>query len=403
MRIGRWLLAAPVSALFVTYVGYPLALAVVARNAAGPLSGPGTDEGPGSAGPVLPSMTVVVAAHDEEQVIEDKIADLRRQEYPTPVRILVVADGSTDSTAGRARAAGAEVLHDPRRGGKSAAVNRGIAAATTDVVVLTDANCLLEPGALRALAVEFADPRVAVVGGVKSVGGPSTQGRGEGLYWRFETALKTAESRLGVVPGAVGELVALRRSTVRPIPATVINDDYHLTCAALVDGHRVRCAPDARTSEPGSSSPADELERRTRVAAGTWQTTMMHLRLLDPRRGDIAWVFAGHRVLRSVVTPPALPVLLASSAWSSRPAAGADPRTRAAARVLLAGQVLLYGAAALSLRLESRWLSAPYAFVSINLATLRGGLRYLRGRQPVAWVRLDRVVPAPTPSGAPQP
>ncbi|MDQ1650345.1 MAG: poly-beta,6-N-acetyl-D-glucosamine synthase [Frankiaceae bacterium] len=379
MRTSRWALVAPVSTILLTYVGYPVVLGLVARRAGRRLT-----PLPGSS--AWPSLTVVVAAYNEEQVIEQKIADLRRQDYPGDVRILVVTDGSTDSTPRLALGARVEVLHDRNRAGKSAAVNRGLAVSDTDLVVLTDANCYLAPGALRALAEQFADPTVAVVGGVKSVSGDTVQGRGEGLYWRFETALKTAESVLGVVPGAVGELVALRRSAVRPIPPGVLNDDFHLACAALADGHRVRCAAGARTYEAGSLTTADELERRTRVAAGTWQTTLSHLRLLDPRRGHVAWVFAGHRVLRTVFAPVSLPVLLAASLWQSRPGAGAA----AEARVLLAGQVLLYGGAAASLRVDSRLLSAPYAFVSTNLATLRGGWRQLRGRQPVAWQRVGR-------------
>jgi biofilm PGA synthesis N-glycosyltransferase PgaC len=386
MRAGRWLLAAPVSSVVLTYVGFPVLLAAVSHRAK-----PDCEAGAvrdATRGSSYPSMTVVVAAYNEEQVIEQKIADLRRQDYPSSLRLLVVTDGSTDSTPRRALAAGADVLHDRHRAGKSAAVNRGLAAADTDLVVLTDANCFLAPGALRALAEEFADPEVAVVGGVKSVGGDSAQGRSEGLYWRFETAIKTAESRLGVVPGAVGELVALRPSVVRPIPAGVINDDFHLACAALADGHRVRCAAGARTFEAGSLSPADELERRTRVAAGTWQTTLAHLRLLDPRRGHVAWVFAGHRVLRTLLTPASLPVLLVASLWQSRGSRGSHAPT--AARLLLTGQVLLYGGAAASLRSDSRLLAAPYAFVSTNLATLRGGVRHLLGRQPVAWERVER-------------
>lgn len=393
MRKGRWLLAAPVSSVLLTYVGYPAVLvAVVRRRAVRSSAVRSADSAPGSEH--LPTMTVVVAAYNEEAVIEQKIADLRRQDYPSPVRVLVVTDGSTDSTPRRALLAGAEVLHDRHRAGKSAAVNRGLAAADTDVVVLTDANCFLAPGSLRALGEEFADPRVAVVGGVKSVGGDSAQGRGEGLYWRFETALKSAESVLGVVPGAVGELVAVRRSAVAPIPSGVINDDYHLACAALADGHRVRCAERARTYETGSVTAGAEMERRTRVAAGTWQTTLAHLRLLDPRRGHVSWVFAGHRVLRSLVTPVALPVLLVASGWQSRPGTDrADGSVLpAAARVLLAGQVLLYGGAAASLYSDVRLLSAPYAFVSTNVATLRGGLRHLSGRQPVAWEPVNRIL-----------
>jgi biofilm PGA synthesis N-glycosyltransferase PgaC len=388
MRGSRGLLMSPVAVLAATYVGYPILVTTVARRrsrrgARAAALGPERPSAPTS----WPSMTVVVAAYNEAAVIERKVADLRRQDYPGRVRVLVVADGSTDETAARARAAGADVLHKPGRAGKSAAVNRGVAVSDTELVVLTDANCLLRPGSLRALAEPFADPAVAVVGGVKAVDGDSTQGRSEGLYWRFESMIQAAESELGVVPGAVGELIALRRRRVRAIPAGVINDDYHLACSALADGHRVRSAPEAVASEEASLSAADEFERRTRVAAGTWQTTLAHLRLADPRRGHVAWVFAGHRVLRSLAAPASLPLLLVASAWQSRPGAARPTMPR----LILGGQLAVYAAAAAGASGDaSRLATAAYGFVVLNLATLRGGLRFLTGRQPVAWRRVAR-------------
>ncbi len=420
MRGGRGLLAAPVAVLAATYVGYPLLVTSVARRrrSRSAEAGMGGAHGAGVA-PDWPSMTVVVAAYNEADVIERKVADVCRQEYPGRVRVLVVADGSTDDTAARARWAGADVLDRPGREGKSAAVNRGIAASDTELVVLTDANCLLRPGSLRAIAEPFADPAVAVVGGVKAVEGDSAQGRSEGLYWRFESVIQAAESELGVVPGAVGELVAVRRRCVRPIPGGVINDDYHLACSALADGYRVRSAPDAVATEDASLTAADEFERRTRVAAGTWQTTLAHLRLADPRRGHVAWVFVGHRVLRSLAAPVSLPVLLAAALWQSRP--GAD--RPAVPRMILGGQLIVYAAATVGARgsasrpgtlstsrpaalSTSRPAAAAYGFVVLNLATLRGGLRFLNGRQPVAWQRVARAtegVPDAPIVGAPLP
>lgn len=379
MRGGRWLVTVPVAVIGYSYVVYPSVIGALAAMSRKRLR---TEPTPVSLDSGLPSVTIVVAAYNEEAVIQTKIDDLRAQDYPADgVRILVVADGSSDRTVELARAMDVDVLWEPARRGKSEAVNRGLAASDTEIVCLTDANCRLEPHALRAVVAPFSDPKVAVVSGAKTVLGASSAARGEGLYWKLESRLKKAESVFGATPGAVGEICALRREHVRPIPPGVINDDYHLTCDALARGYRAKYAPEALASEPMSATARDEFERRIRVAAGTWQTTVAHRQLADPRRGLVAWIFLSHRVFRSLLVPPLLPIWFLLSFWQRK-----DPVGRAA----LGAQVLMYAAAGAALRSRSRLLAAPYAFVSLNLATLRGGVRYLRKSQPVAWQRVRR-------------
>ncbi len=359
-----------------TYLGYPVLL-----EAANRLRGP-REPAPAQR---LPSLTVLVAALDEEACIGAKIADTRRQDYGGEAfDVVVVADGSADGTARIAGEHGATVLWRPERRGKSAAVNRGMAAATTDVVVMTDANCSLAPGSLKAVGEAFWDPRVAVVSGAKTVGGEGAGGAGEGLYWRFESRLKRGESALGVTMGAPGELCGVRRSTFRPIPAGVVNDDYHLTCDALVRGLSVVYVPAARTSEAVSETVAEEFERRTRIAAGTWQTTLQHLALAAPSQGWTAVCFLSHRVLRSIVVPPLLPLLWVGAGLRA-------PRSRWA-RLLWWGQTAFYASAAAGYVADVRAFGAPFQFVFVNVATLRGAARFLRGTQPVAWRRVRRSV-----------
>lgn len=379
-RRGEAGLVAAVGVVLWTYLGYPLALMgitrLVARRRPASQALPVLDAD-------LPNVTVVVAALNEEDVIERKLADVDRLDYPAGrLTVLVVADGSTDRTAELAARAGATVLWSPVRAGKSAAVNRGVAAATTELVCLTDANCSLSPGTVRALVAAFDALDVAVVGGAKMVTGRGARGSGEGMYWRLESFAKQRESRLGATTGAPGEVVGLRRSQTRPIPAGVLNDDYHLTCDALVRRLQVRFAPDAVALEEIPLGLRDEFERRARVAAGTWQTTLAHLALLDPRRGWVAFTFGSHRVLRSLVVPPLLPALAVASAWLA-------PRSRVA-RTLLAGQGAVYAAAALGLAWNSRVTGAALQLVVTNAATLVGAARLLTGRQPVLWRSVRR-------------
>ena len=162
----------------------------------------------------------------------------------------------------------------------------------------------------------------------------------------------------------------------------MVNDDYHLTCDALVRGYRVDYAPAARSVELVSAGLRDELERRTRIAAGTWQVTLQHLSLCHPRYGWTAIAFFSHRVLRSLVVPPLLPVLLLGS--------GALARRSRLARALLVAQSLGYALGALGFASNSRLTAVPFQFLLTNLATLRGATRHLRRRQPAAWTRVRR-------------
>lgn len=368
----RWILQGSLAVLAYTYVGYPLLITVAARLARGRSSrraAPATVEA---------DLTVVIAAWNEEQIIAAKIDDTRRQEYgPGRLHIIVVADGSSDRTADIAREKGVQVLHEARRRGKTSAVNRGIAASRSEFVCLTDANCFLAPAALQGLTAPFFDERVAVVSGVKSVTGPGVRGRGEGLYWRLETATKVAESVFGAVMGAPGELCGLRRAMTRPIPQGIVNDDYHLTCDALARSLVVRVAPGAVAYEQVSPRTFDEFERRTRIAAGTWQTTLGHLTLADPRRGWVALAFISHRVLRSLLAPALLPALLVQTFRCSS--------VDRLARLLLIAQASAWVAALAGVVTDSPAAAVPFQFALTNLATLRGGARYLTGRQPAAW------------------
>lgn len=375
---GRTIPLAMFTGLY-AYVGYPLLVGLASRIAGG--RGP-----PVPSGDALPALSVIVCAYDESDVIASKVADIRAQDYPRErLEIIVVADGSHDDTAAIAGRLGARVLWQPERAGKSAAVNRGVAAARGDIICLTDANCRLAPGSLRALVAPFGDPRVAVVSGAKTVEGPGARGTGEGLYWRVEAYLKRCESALGCTMGAPGEICGYRRRTFRPLPAATISDDYHIVCDALVRGLRVAYAAGAVATETVSATVAGEFERRTRIGAGTWQATVAHRRLLDPRRGWTAVAFLSHRVLRSLVLPPLLPVLWLSSVRRAR-----DGRL---ARVLVALQAGAYAAAAAGAVSDARAFAVPFQFASTNIATARGALRYVLGKQPSAWRKVPRAAP----------
>ena len=221
---------------------YPAWLAWRTRGGRGRVAVP-----PGAAGPgCSPDLTVVVPAYREAGVIADKVEDLRANGYPGSLEILVVADGDP-ATAEAAERAGARALTGPDRLGKSQALNRGFAEATTPVVVISDANNRLAPGALAALVEHFVDPAVGAVAGEKL---EDDGGGGETLYWRFESWLKEREDRLGTTIGLVGEISAIRAEAWRPIPRDVATDDFWAALDIIEQGYRIAYEPRARARPP---------------------------------------------------------------------------------------------------------------------------------------------------------
>jgi len=358
-----------------THLGYPLLVRLAARRRHD--ASPCRDE-------ELPDVTVVIPAYNEAAVIAQKIEDTLAQEYPADrLAILVVDDGSTDSTASIVRDMGVRLLQGESRGGKCEAINRALAVVSSTVVCLTDANGSLAPGSLRAIGTAFTTTDAAVVSGTKhAISAGGGYGSGESVYWRLENGLKEAESSFGCAMGADGGVFAVRRANFEPIPPHTIADDLEVPFGALERGLAVVHVSAAAAYEEVSQSTVDEFERRTRIAAGVWQAIARHRRLADPRRGPVAIAFISHRVLRTGVVPFALVV-----AWLG---SGALASQSAPARVVFALQTAAWGAAALGTVVDWRVLGLPLQFALANVASIRGGYRFVTGQQLPSWRRTQR-------------
>lgn len=333
----------------------------------------------------VPPLTVVVPAYREEAVIEAKVADLRANGYPGRLDVVVVADDHL--TAEAAAATGAHVISDGQRHGKAVALNRGMSAAATDLVTLTDANTLLRPGSLGAMVRWFVDPSVGAVAGEKSV-----RDAGEAAYWRFESWLKRREARTGATVGLVGELATVRRSAFRPLPADLSVDDLWLALDILEQGLRIVYEPAARAEEDAQPSRGGEWERRTRIVAGTIDVLGRRRRLLAPRHGMLAAQLWGHRLVRSTLGPLSHLVLLLV-------AVGAAPRN-AAARLVVAAHASSLVAAVRVQRGRAQHPIGSFAGQALFLqaVALGGIVRYLRGNRSALWVKPPRAPGRPPPS-----
>ena len=229
----------------------------------------------------------------------------------------MVADGDPE-TAEAAERAGARALTGPERLGKSQALNRGFAEATTPVVVISDANNRLVPGALAALVEHFADPAVGAVAGEKL---EDDGGGGESLYWRFESWLKQREDRLGTTIGLVGELSAIRAEAWRPIPRDVATDDFWAALDIIEQGYRIAYEPRARALDPPAASLAASWERRIRSVSGALHIMVRRRRQLRPSAGLVAAELWGHRLSRYTVSPLAHLTLLVMAVTKVRSSA----------------------------------------------------------------------------------
>lgn len=369
--------AVPLAVGTFVHVVFPLSLRVLARRA--------ERQRPPAPQPIVPpKVTVLIPARDEALHIADKVTNTLTNGYdPRLLEVLVVDDRSTDDTADRARAAGARVVRVTEGQGKCNAINVGMTHATGDLVIITDANGFINHGAITTVVRELDDPHIALVSGVKKPVGGGVHGAGEKLYWLLEGSVRHDLGVLRCVDGADGAIFGFRRNWFTPIPAGIVNDDFHLTATALDGGYGVAHAPGAHAVEHVSLTPRDEFHRRIRVSAGVWQTSMRHLHLAHPRRGMVAYAFIGHRLLRSLILPCLMPVLALSSIILRRTLVG---------KILLAGQALVYGAGALGAVTGAPALGVPFQFSMLNLAAIRGAYRYATGTQPVAWERMDRAV-----------
>jgi len=259
-----------------------------------------------------------------------------------------------------------------------AAVNRVMPLVGGEIVVFSDANAMIERGALRALVRNFADPSVSGVAGEKRV-----LGGGEGLYWRYESFLKRCDSALSSVMGAAGELFAVRRRLFEPPPPDTLLDDFVLSLRLVEAGWRFVYEAEAVVAEGPSPTLAGEWRRRTRNAAGGFQAIRWLSGLLNPARGRVAWQYFSHRVLRWAVTPFLLPavyglnLLLLGLPFY---------------RLVFLAQTALYAAALLGYVLARRGmqrglLHAAFYFCFTNAAALVGFWRYVTGTQPVTWAK----------------
>ncbi|HYM54340.1 MAG TPA: glycosyltransferase, partial [Solirubrobacteraceae bacterium] len=282
-----------------TQAGYAAALAVLAR-----LLSP-TGAAP-PAGTPLPMLSLIVAAHDEESVVAAKVENALALDYPREgLEVIVACDGCADATAARAREAGADLVLELPRGGKIRAQDAAVERARGEIVAFSDANALWEPDAARELVGAFGEPRVGYACGqvrfVRPSAGPD-KGTGapnqEGIYWRYELAVRALESRLSSITAGNGAIYATRRNSYIVVDP-IMGHDLSLPFNMVKRGLRAVYVPGARASEKMVPSLAGEFARKRRMMSHTWPIVLRG-GMLSPRGypPGYALMILSHRLLR---------------------------------------------------------------------------------------------------------
>ena len=363
------------AALVYVYAGYPLLLALVARLWPRPVS----------RGSVTPSMSLLIAAYNEEDDLGERLDNAQALDYPADrLEVVVASDGSSDRTVEVARSRGVRVLDLPRQG-KIPALDAAVAASGGEVLVFSDANTLFAPDALRRLAENFADPQVGGVAGntgYRLQEDTESSGRGENLYWDYDTRLKDLESRSGSVVSAHGGIYALRRELYELAPDPAVTDDFFISTGVIRGGRRLVFEPRARAWEFAVPESGREFRRRIRLMTRGLRSLYLRRPLLNPLRyGFYAVALFSRKLLRRVL-PLALLGLLATSLllWE-------QPFFRWVA----VGQLAFYAQALVGWMTrrttvgQARALYVPFFYCMANLAALVALVRFLRGERIVRW------------------
>jgi len=359
------------------YAGYPLLVWLLGRLWGRPVRKRQTQ----------PSVSIVIAAYNEEAAIARTIQNKLDLDYPKEkLEIIVVSDGSTDRTDKLARQfapLGVVVLRQQPRNGKSAALNLAAEHARGDVLVFSDANSIYEATAVRHLVANLTDPSVGYVTGTLAYlsSTQSMTADGCGLYMKYENFVRRSETRTGSIVGVNGGIDAMRRSLYQALKPDDL-PDLVLPLSVVERGYRVVYEPSAMLAETPLGSPRDEYRMRVRVSLRALWTVVEMRNLLNVRRfGFYALQLVSHKLLRYLAFAFML-LLYGASLWLWR----VTPLYGFALAVQTVGVLLaVVGFYAARNNAPNRLFAVPFYFVLVNCAALHACWRFLNRERPRVW------------------
>lgn len=372
--------------VFYTYIGYGIVICILSRIISVKSRFQTIEDAN------LPLVTLLIAAYNEQDFIEEKIKDTLNLDYPKDkLKIVFVTDGSTDRTPEIIqRYSQLTHYHEDGRKGKIHAVNRVMKFVNTPITIFCDANTYLNRESIKNIVRHYQDPKVGGVAGEKRIfKSDSASGSGEGIYWKYESFLKRKDAEVYSIVGAAGELFSVRTELFEEPAENMIIEDFYMSLRVAARGYRFAYEPDAYATETASASVEEEWKRKVRISAGGFQAMGKLMYLLNPfRYGLLSFQYFSHRVLRWTLAPIFLPLIFFSNlimAWEGP----------IFFQLTLLMQVAFYGLAWLGYLMRNKPVSikgffVPYYFVVMNAAVYAGFMRFMRGKQSVVWERAQR-------------
>ncbi|MCX8056422.1 MAG: glycosyltransferase family 2 protein [Ignavibacteria bacterium] len=337
MIISEWVFWFSFFVIFYTLLGYPLIVYLIFRiDWLRYLIRIPEDAGkvflnPNIAGPIVlnqrlkvkeftPSVSMLVAAYNEEKFIEKKILNCLQLDYPVEkIEFIFVTDGSTDKTPQIIEKYSTEnshikLLHQPTREGKLKAIQRALNFAKGEIIVFSDANSMYNRDAIKHLVKHFQFEKVGCVAGEKRVISQEGKTEAESIYWKYESFLKKLDSEIYSIVGAAGEIFAIRKNLIDKIPDNVINEDFVLTMNVASKGYRVVYEPNAYSIETPTKSIFEEFKRRVRISTGGIQSISILKNLFNIKEYKfLSFQFISHRILRWTLMPISFLLLFISN------------------------------------------------------------------------------------------
>ncbi len=358
-----------------TYVIYPLILYILPKK-----EFEKSDE-------YMPTVSVLVAAYNEESVIEEKIQNLIKMEYPkNKIEFLIASDGSSDRTVEIASKYADDVkVLDLPRGGKVNALNSMLKEATGEILVFSDANTMYDEKAILKLVRNFKDERVGCVSGQLRYKIDETSGEGarsESSYWKYENFVKVMESKIGKLSGANGAIYAVRATEIDSIRKGIINDDFYVATHVLQNGKAVVLDTEAVAFETPNDDLGSQFKRHIRDGAGHYQAICVFWRLLFPRYGS--FVHLSHRVCKWIVPFLMIVAFITNALLVSNKVMAVLMTLQIALYLLMVVHYLL-AKKNIQFGVISKMVSIIFYFISVNISLLFGFFRLVSGKQKAVW------------------
>ncbi|QEF99654.1 Poly-beta-1,6-N-acetyl-D-glucosamine synthase [Stieleria maiorica] len=388
-QVLQLVLACCALALVYVYALFPIAMSVIG-NRAGKRERQPSGNGSESSSE-LPSVTLVIPAHNEQSVIESKLDNSLKLEYPDQLlRIIVACDGVDDATADLAKAYESErirVLAFPVRRGKASVISDAVADANTELVCLCDANVMFAPDALLRMVKHFIQKDVgAVSGDVRLDSEKSSFGAAESLYYRIERSIHRGESRIGSMMGVDGGMYVIRRELFESLDENTILDDFTVSMGVIRSGKRIVYEPAAIATESATEAATTEFNRRVRLSTGAAQIVLRRQFPSISQPVELL-TFISHKLLRWL--SPFI-ILIAIAALSVL--AISDGYYRAIASLLFViGILSIIGAVSVTLR-RLTLFAVPFYFSMSQIAMAYGTCKGVFGHPNARWQRTAREV-----------